>query len=361
MKNYAKDILMPDTGVFRTIFLYVGQGESTLMVLPDGSEFRYVLVDTNNDIKNGGIDVNKMLTDLLDDGLDVFINTHPHNDHLKGINEIHETVGIKEIWHSGHKPGKSHEDAYQEMQSIIDDIGSENEFILFGTNDTNKVRESDKETEVIKTLGDIEYIVVSPAEYVAEDIENEKPEERYKRIHEQCSVIKFSYGSDTQRHILITGDADKTAWKEHIADYHKDKLPADVLSAVHHGSRTFFKDNEDDEDVYEKHIKEISPSHLVISAPKQSESPHDHPHDDAMDLYKKHLNKDNIYHLGKNRECVIVDIDSDGNGEVKLDQDLVREYGYKPDDDGSNSSGAKKSVFIASQTTRIDDKPVGQK
>lgn len=356
--NYAKEILVPNSGIFRTIFLYVGQGEATLMVIPNENDFEYVLIDTNNDIKNGGIDLKKMLDDLLDDGLDLFINTHPHNDHLKGIKDIHEAVGIKQIWHSGHKPGKNHEEAYKEMKDIIEDIGSENEYILFGTNDQNKVRESDKETETIKTLGDIEYIVLSPAEYVSDDIENEKAEERYKRIHEQCSVIKFSYGSKTQKHILITGDADKTAWREHITDYHKEKLPADVLSAVHHGSRTFFKENEDD-DAYEEHIEKISPVHLVVSAPKQSESPHGHPHDDAMDLYKKHLDEQNIHLLGENRECVIVDIDSEGNIEVKFDQELVREYGNKPDDNSSKNSGAKAAIVIT-QTTRIDNKPMGQ-
>lgn len=361
MKNYAKNILVPDTGVFRTIFLYVGQGESTLMVLPDGNEFKYVLIDTNNDIKNGGIDISKMLTDLLDDGLDVFINTHPHNDHLNGIKEIHDSVGIKEIWHSGHKPGLNHNDTFKKMQSIIDDIGSENEFILFGTNDINKVRETDKETEIIKPLGDVEYIIVSPAEYVADDIENEKPEERYKRIHEQCAVLKFSYGIDTPRHILITGDADKTAWEEYITEYHKEKLPAHILSAAHHGSRSFFMENEDDDNVYEKHIEEICPSHIIVSAPKQSESYHGHPHDDAIELYNKYVDKDSLYHLGNNRECVIIDIDNEGDIEIKLDQDLVKDYGHKPDNNGTDNGGTNESVFIASQTTRLDEKQMGKK
>jgi len=365
MGNRAKEIIIPNPGVFRTVFLYVGQGEAILMVVPDGQYFKYILIDTNNDVKNSGIDVEKLLNDLLDDGLDVFINTHPHNDHLKGIKKIHEAVSIKEVWHSGHKPGKEHNDAYQEMQSVINDIGQENEYILYGTNDVNTVRESDRETKIDRVLGDIEYIVLAPAYYVSDDIENEDPDERYKRIHEQCGVIKFSYGGDAQKHILITGDADKTAWEEHITNYHKEKLPSDVLSAVHHGSRTFFKENEDDEDVYEDHIEEIVPSHLVISAPKQPESPHGHPHDDAMDLYKKHLDDDSIYHLGKNRECVIVDITSDGNIEIKFDQELSKEYGFNSDDDGestnnsSNKSNIKKSIFIASQTERIDRKPMG--
>lgn len=97
--NYAQDIIIPKVNsVFRTIFLYVGQGESTLLVIPVGQGWKYMLVDTNNDMANGGIDVVKLLNDLLDNGLDVFANTHPHNDHLKGIKTIHDSVTIKEVW-----------------------------------------------------------------------------------------------------------------------------------------------------------------------------------------------------------------------------------------------------------------------
>ncbi|MCH5684096.1 hypothetical protein LWM68_07310 [Niabella sp. W65] len=126
---------------------------------------------------------------------------------------------------------------------------------------------------------------------------------------------------------MITGDSDKEAWKEHITDYHKESLPSHVLSASHHGSRTFFKENEEDKDIYEAHIKEINPTYLIISAPKQEDSPHGHPHDDAMELYKKHVEEENIFHLGKNYESVIVDIDSDGNMELTFDKELVEEYG----------------------------------
>lgn len=358
MSNVAQDKLIPDVGVFRIAFLYVGQGESTLLVIPDGDGFKYILIDNNVDKKNGGIDVKKMLGDLIDDNDElIFINTHPHNDHLKGIEDIHNEVNIAEVWHSGHKPGKDHDDAYQEMQNVIKDIGSENEFVLFGTNDENKIRENDKETEVEKKLGEIDYIVLSPAEYVQDEVDGEDAQGRYNRIHERCAVMKFYYGSSVKS-IMITGDSDKKAWKDHITDYHEDKLACDILSASHHGSRTFFKENEDDEDVYEKHIDEMDPEHLIISAPKQSESKHDHPHDDALDLYKKHVEEDNIYHLGANRECIIVDIDSDGTMEIKFDQDLVAEYGFKEEDDKSNENKAA-APFIGSQTTRIDKKPMG--
>ena len=113
MGNKAKDIIIPkEKGVFRTVFLYVGQGDATLLVIPEGEKFKYVLIDTNNDKKNEGIDIQRLLKDLLgDNSLDVFINTHPHDDHLVGIKAIHEKVGVTEIWHSGHKPGKDHDDA----------------------------------------------------------------------------------------------------------------------------------------------------------------------------------------------------------------------------------------------------------
>lgn len=285
MTNYAKEIIIPNkSGIFRIVFLYVGQGDSTLLVIPDGEEYKYVLIDTNNDKKNGGIDNTALLKDLLDESLDIFVNTHPHKDHLTGVKTIHDDIGIKEIWHSGHKPGKEHDDAYQEMEEVVKAIGNQNEFILFGTNDSNKIRKADKEMEVMKKIGEIDFVILAPAEFVSEDIENEKPKDRYKRIHEQCSVIKFSYGEGGN--LLITGDSDKRAWKDYIYNYHNDKLPSQILSASHHGSRTFFKDDDEDEDPFEKHIEKISPLYGIISAPKQSESPHGHPHDDALKLYQ---------------------------------------------------------------------------
>lgn len=361
MANIAKEIIVPEeSGIFRMVSLYVGQGSATLLVIPDGGQYRYVLIDMNTDKAAGGIDLQKMLEDLLDDKLDTFINTHPHKDHLHGIEELHNSVGVKEIWHSGHKPSKDHDDFYQELKNVIKDIGTGNEFILFGSNTENKVRTSDKETEVIKKIGDADYTVLSPAEFVADDIEDEDPEKRYSRIHEQCSVMVFSYGDDTKQ-ILITGDSDKKSWKEHITDYHEDKLPSAVLSASHHGSRTFFKDSEDDEDVYETHIEKIDPSYLIVSAPKQSESSHGHPHDDAMKIYKKHLDEDDIIHLGKNRESVIVDISGSGALELRTDKRLVEEYGF--DDNGKKSSGSGGSVksagFIGSATSQLDRKPMG--
>lgn len=235
-------------------------------------------------------------------------------------------------------------------------IGVSNEYHLKGTNDNNKIRKTD-DSEIIKKLGLIDYIVLSPSEYLCDDIADSNADERYNRIHEMCGVIKFTYGT-TPKSILITGDSDKKAWKDHITQYHKDKLPSNVLSASHHGSRTFFKTNEEDEDIFEDHIKEINPTYLIISAPKQKESPYGHPHDDAMELYKNHVDQDNILHLGKNIESVIVDIEEDGNIIVSVDKELATEYGKKADNNNDGGS-SKNASIVGARTTKIDNKPMG--
>lgn len=356
--NKAQEIIKPQkSGIFRTIFLYVGQGDATIMAIPDSDTYNYLLIDCNLDKENEGINLIKLLKDLLGDNkLNIFINTHPHNDHLGGIKDIYEDVGIKEVWHSGHKPSKKHDDAYKNLEYVIKKIGGDNVFLLKGSS------EEDKLDEHSYSLGDIHFNVLAPAEYVCEDIKDEQPEKRYARIHEQCGVIRFSYGSDPAR-ILITGDSDLVAWKEHIIAYHSERVSVNVLSASHHGSRSFFKEDEDD-DPYKDHIEKISPTYCVVSAPKQSESKHDHPHDDAMKLYKEYIDDDNLIHLGdykNSKVCVIVDIDNDGSLDIKIDDVLWENYKFK-DDDGKNGDKKfdKEKLAGIYPITQLDNKPMGK-
>lgn len=347
------------------MFLYTGQGESTLLVIPNGpitTDYLYVLVDSDRDKEKNEIDLVDMFKDLFKSSgrLSTFINTHPHNDHIGGIKDVYDEVGFSEVWHSNHKPGPKHKEKYEGLQYVIDKVGKENEYFLLGTNDLNKIRSSD-DKEVVKKLGNIDFQVLSPAKYLCDDINEENQNTRDDRIHEQCGVIKFTYGREAKG-ILITGDSDKVAWQDHMTDYHKENLPSYVLSASHHGSRTFFKLNKEDEDVYEKHIEIIKPAYLIVSAPKQEDSPHDHPHDDAMKLYKKHVHENDIFHLGSGPYSVIVDIDEDGNPEIIFDKDLIKEYGKGNDDRGGGEKEKKtdySSIYIAPQSTQLDDKPMG--
>ncbi len=333
--NIAKKLLKPNVGELCAAFIYVGQGESTLFMIPKGDDHISALIDCNLSQKLDAIAVHKLLADLLEDGryekgkpvLDYFVNTHPHQDHTSGIKQISEVCHIKNVWHSGHEPRGEHAEAFEELKAVIKSVKKEGGEVceLQGTRE-------------VTMLGDAEVNILAPAEYVAQDIEDEDDDTHYNRIHEHCAVLRVSY---KECRIMITGDSDKKAWQAHIS-YHHERLPSDILSASHHGSRTFFKTSEDDDEPFEEHLHEIDPSYLVISAPKQNESPHEHPHDDALTLYKKRVKSNDILHMGKKRDCFILKISQAGIWSINPDGgELVKAYKSDEDNGDDGSAGNK--------------------
>jgi len=370
MPNVAREVIWPTSTdvLVRVVFLYVGQGDSTIVLVRSGTTYKTILVDINRDKEgNGGISVSRLMKDLLADQsgkLDVFVNTHPHNDHLDDLEELDKEVDIHEVWHSGHVPGKEHKESYDVLKKVIKKVkknhGSAAETELSGSRSAT-------------SIGDAEYYVLAPAEHVKDDIDDESDETRYRRIHEQCAVLKFG---KKKTWVMLTGDADRDAWEKHITDYHSERLSAQVLSAAHHGSRSFFRYDKKD-DPYKDALEKIGPTYVVISAPKSNESPHEHPHDDAVGFYEDEVGVGNVLHSGENRESYICDIFSNGDFEIRADTKLVDEYGTDSDDDdqgddddgdgggsesgGSQTSSAKgRAVGPAIITgTRIDQRPMG--
>lgn len=330
-KSTARTILYPTDAqiLVRVAFLYVGQGAAAVVFMRDKSAYRVLLVDINLHNKCGGIDVPRLMKDLLDaEPLDAFVNTHPHDDHLCGLAELSEKVTIKNVWHSNHKPSKKYGSKHGELLDLI-----------------KKVKDAKGEEVIIEgskssvLYGDAHYHFLSPAEHVTDDVNEEDADARRARIHEQCGVIKFGTGS---KWVIIVGDADRAAFEKHITKYHKDRLPSGALAASHHGSRTFFRDNEDDEP-YLDGLKTIDPQLVIISAPMQDESPHGHPHDDAVKLYEEHVGADNVHHTGEERYSFIVDI-RDDTSECSLMNDdgkLAAEYGLEDEDGGDDPSKSK--------------------
>src|SRR5207249_1387426 len=164
----ARQILWPNNNVLlRVAFLYVAQGASALVFATDGAGFRVLLVDINMGRKNGGIDVPRLVKDLLgEQSLTAFVNTHPHDDHVCGVDTLADTVTIDEVWHSGHTPSKKYGECFATLKAVIDKVkkngGSEK--VLAGSRSTTK-------------LGDIEYYVLGPAEYLTDEVNDEQAEE----------------------------------------------------------------------------------------------------------------------------------------------------------------------------------------
>ena len=340
MSNKGHDILWPaDTNILvRVAILHVGQGASALVFMADDDTYRTLLVDINLDSGAEGIDVPKLVTDVVgSNGLGVFVNTHPHNDHLCGVTQLGEAVDIGEVWHSGHVPGPDDRAAYDDLQKLIKKVtaagGAEME-----------MRGSDDPT----TIGEAECYILAPADYVKEEIGDEPPKERRKRIHEQSAVLKFG---DGERWIMIPGDADLDAWELHITKHHKDRIGADVLAAAHHGSRSYFKHDEDDEP-YLDALHGTAPTYVIVSAPREAESRHDHPHPDAMELYEEEVGKDYLFHTGEDRHSFICDISRDGTVSVASDDgELVEAYPYKTGN--GNGGGSKQSDAVKTTAPAI--------
>jgi beta-lactamase superfamily II metal-dependent hydrolase len=315
----------------------VGQGSSTIILIKNGDAYKSLLVDINLDAENGGVNVPALMSDLLgESNLDVFINTHPHDDHLKGIVELSEKVKIYSVWHSCHKPGKKYDDAYKDLMKVIEKVKKEggNEVILKGS----------KEEMLI---GEAKYYILSPAEYVTDDINDEDPDTRYNRIHEQCAVLKFGIN---QRWCMIPGDADRNAFEKHITKYHKERLNSVALTASHHGSRTFFRYDEKD-NPYIDALDCIDPKYIMISAPKSEESKHEHPHEDAVNLYVEQVGKDNVHHTGQKRYCYIFDIFQDGTySKIQNDSgEIAKAYPI----DGNGSNGKKGQSYTERKNKTI--------
>jgi beta-lactamase superfamily II metal-dependent hydrolase len=356
MSTSAREIIQPpDTNIFRTVFLYVGQGDATLHLIPDGSSgFKYVLVDINRSEKLRCVDVVAVLEDLLprERGkpvLDVFLNTHPHSDHLRGIDELRRRVRVKEVWHTGFKPSDAHDDAYNELQDLIVAVQE----------DGGEITEY-RGTRKAVWIGGVFYNVLSPADHAKDEIDELKGDARDSRIHDYCGVLRFGYGSPPG-HVMITGDAGKSAWKDYILGtegYHAERLPCSALSASHHGSRSFFKDDENDEDPYTRHLELMAPDWVVVSSPVQSDSPHGHPHDDAIELYRAQVSEDHIRVLGKRPESIIYDITT--GGDCLLDSDdgeLIDQYPFGGENGGNGGSKAAAAAVI---TSKLDSgRPMG--
>lgn len=115
--------------------------------------------------------------------------------------------------------------------------------------------------------------------------------------HYGNNVFQVEYAGNR---VLLTGDSDWRAWKEKIMPAFEDSglLATTVLTASHHGSRTFFVDSSIDEDeawddAYEEHLAAINPKMTIISCgPRDHQN---HPNETALKKYKAATAYEQVY------------------------------------------------------------------
>ncbi|BDG60362.1 ComEC/Rec2 family competence protein [Caldinitratiruptor microaerophilus] len=254
-------------------FLDVGQGDSTLIKLPNG---KMVLIDCHFNGPSESV-LDHVLERLPKDEnctpyLDCLVITHPHEDHIGGIGKLGQKAKIKSIWESGHRLyiPRDKQDEYTDYYDMLDLIRR-----IKRQGGTVKVLRANRRGFTGGLDDRVQWYCLSPSRAYAEQ---ERPSE--DQIHEQCLVLKLEFGGNS---IMFTGDSSWRAWSEAIVPSYSELIPTTFLHVSHHGSISFFADSEDSES-YIDHLRMMEPDISIVSVGLNN---YGHPHAKAMELYRK--------------------------------------------------------------------------
>lgn len=213
----------------RIDFLSVGQGESTLVTLPDK---RTMLIDGGGSLTDSNWDLGRqlLLPALRKAGvskIDIVVLTHSHPDHLKGLNAVIENLEIGEFWENGHNRGKE----YVQLVKLLQ-----------GKNIHRRIINA--QTPAASVAG-VRIKCLFP--FTAKQMSS-WPDD----LNELSLVLKMEYGTTS---LMFTGDigiATELALVRKYADLH-----AAILKVPHHGSGY---------STTPEFLKAVTPEVAVISA-----------------------------------------------------------------------------------------------
>jgi competence protein ComEC len=258
-----------------------GQGNSVVLRLPDHA-LMVVDIDCSGDTPVDPVDYLKELVPEkydADEGryvrhLACAAFTHPHQDHISGLKPLVDAGFVfDEVWESGHRLSeKEAEDnpAYEDYLGVIEDYETKGK-VKKPTAASGKWQEGFHGVDVY-CLGPSGHLNAADADDTSREA-----------IHNRCLILRIV---TDEMSVLLPGDSAVNQWRDRIVPNYSDELlEADVLVASHHGSRTFFKKEKDD-DTYEDAIVAVAPNYTLISVGEDND--YDHPHEDALRLYREH-------------------------------------------------------------------------
>jgi len=228
-------LLLPD-GKFHAHFLSIGQGDTALLILPDGKQ---VLID-------GGADWEPLeklgkYMPFFDRTIDLLIISHDNADHLTALPEIVQRYRIGAIAISGYAGSGRHE-------AILSRLLSSETTIIHA-----------HAGQIIDMGNDVTIDFLWPPSRVSASL---------ARGFNNVSVVSRIHYQN--KSILFTGDIESIAEETLVrtgADLHSD-----VLKVAHHGSKT---------SSIEAFLQKVNPSVAVISSGE--DNAYGHPHGEVVD------------------------------------------------------------------------------
>ena len=220
--------------------------------------------------------------------IDIFVNSHRDEDHYRGLKKIHEKFKIKSIWDSGQSGETTTSADYNYYMYLRRELKKKSEDNLLVPTPSNAI---------LKTIDDVDiYCLAAEADFVSQ--EDMVVEYATKIQHTNSMVLLMVYCG---RKLLLTGDSDWKSWKEQIVSNFNGMTPnyenTDILIASHHGSRSFFTD-EDTIDLekypdttYIESIELINPIITLISCADYNYKNYHLPNKEAMVLYEEHTSE----------------------------------------------------------------------
>ncbi len=192
-------IFQPTTGSVQVHFIYVGQGDSILIVSPKG---KIALIDAGNP-DSGALEY---LQAMGITHLDLVVATHSHGDHIGGMAEVLLAIPAKRVVTNG-RPHTT--ELYERFMDAIEET---------------KAQYLEAERGDRLALGSLVFDVLHPL--------NQSKLVSPRRNNDSI-VLSLMYGETT---FLFVGDAEKEA-EAHMLEY-GIQLKADILKVGHHGSRS---------------------------------------------------------------------------------------------------------------------------
>ena len=229
----------------------VGQGDSILVVFPDGER---LLMDgggipafahqTRSQLDTGEDVVAPYLWDRGMRRVDIVALSHAHEDHIGGLPALVADFHPRELW-TGTTPDST---AWRALRAEAARDG---------------VKVVALEAPAHFAFGQTAIDVLAPlSDYVAGDIPK----------NNDSLVLRIRYGA---RSFLLTGDVERPVERRMMEE--NEIQPADVLKVAHHGSRTSSTDD---------FLNAANPAFAIISV--GADNSYGHPNGDVLDRLRRH-------------------------------------------------------------------------